>query len=46
MPQGNSLAFYITGSPVFLPTALLNTFIFCLRAFVWGIDRAEVGSSG
>ena len=37
---------YITGSPVFVPTALLNTFIFCLRAFVWGIDGAEEGSSG
>ena len=34
---------YITGSPVFV---LLNTFIFCLRAFVWGIDGAKVGSSG
>ena len=29
--------------PVFVPTVLLNTF---LRAFVWGIDGAEVGSSG
>ena len=37
---------YITGFLVFVPTALLNTFIFCLRAFVWGIDGAKVGSSG